>query len=93
MSVNTYTSVHTHSQAGRTVTAEGSFVVDAVPVHADSWGLAFVHVCAVAAVWSQDEAWLAHALEAAIFVDTHSIQAHVGRCTFIMVNTVFSVCG
>lgn len=54
----------------------------------ESWWLSYlkaIHTCAVAAVWSQDEAWLAHALEAAIFVDTHSIQAHVGRCTFIMV--------
>lgn len=93
MRVNTYTSIHTHSQAGRTVTAEGPFVVDAVPIHADARGLALVHVCAVAAIWSQDKAWLAHALEAAIFIDTHPVQAHVGRCTFIVVNTVFSICG
>ena len=42
---DTHTSVHTHSQAWGAVTAEGPFVVDAVPIHADSWGLALVHIC------------------------------------------------
>lgn len=42
---NTYTSIYPHSQARGTVTAEGSLVVDAVPVHADAWGLTFVNIC------------------------------------------------
>lgn len=41
---NTYTSIHSHSQARGTVTAEGSFVVDAMPIHADAWGLTFVNI-------------------------------------------------
>lgn len=49
---NTYTSIHSHSQARGTVTAEGSFVVDAMPIHADAWGLALVNICP-----EEDRSW------------------------------------
>ena len=42
---DTHASVHTHSQAWGTVTAEGPLIVDAMPIHADSWGLALINIC------------------------------------------------
>lgn len=92
VSIDTNASVHAHSQARGTVTAEGPFVVDAVAIHADPWGLALIYISTVTPIWSQDESWFADALEAAIFINAHPIQTHVGSCTFIMINTVFSIC-
>lgn len=39
----------------------------------------------VASVWSQGEAGFTDALEAAVLVNAHAIQTHVGGCTFIMI--------
>ena len=41
--------------------------------------------CAVASVGSQGEAGFADALEAAVLVDAHPVQAHVGGGTLVVV--------
>ena len=41
--------------------------------------------CAVASVGSQGEAGFADALEAAVLVDAHAVQAHVGGGALVMV--------
>jgi len=43
------------------------------------------HTGAIASVGRQGEARLADTLEAAIFVDAHAVQAHVGGGALIMV--------
>lgn len=41
--------------------------------------------CAVASVRSQGEAGLADALEAAVLIDAHAVQAHVGRGALVVI--------
>lgn len=55
--------------------------------------MAFIDIHTVAAIWSEDKAILADTLEAAIFVDAHPIETHVGCGTFIVIHAVLSIWG
>ena len=46
-----------------------------------------IHTSAVASVGGQGKARLADTLEAAVLVDAHSVETHVGRGTLIVVLT------
>lgn len=91
MCVHTNTAVQVNGQPRRALAAERTLRVQTAAIHADTCCLALIDVDTVASVWSQGEAGFTDALEAAVLVDAHAIQTHVGGRTFIMIYTVFSI--
>lgn len=92
MCVNTDASIQAHCHPGHTLTAEGSLRVDAVAIHTHAWSLTLIDIYTHASTGVQQVSRFTDAFEAAVFIDTQSIEAHVPDQTLVLVLTVFAIC-